>query len=246
MFNGNRFHGWNDKLIEGVTGVVGKLAGEPEHREGQRPKFVGYNELLKILEMKDCPVCFMIRRSIRYTLSVEFIEELTVPEFREPVRASLGFCKEHSEYVRRAARNNLQAMGIAIVYEDLLHIHQEAFNEGRIISASERCPLCSLQQDIESYALQLVADYCDDQEFQQHYERAGGVCLPHLQEILLMTQGTAHEFLVQSHVGKIQQMTEELDEFIRKHDYRFKDEAMTEGESHSWQYAVRFVTGSSG
>ena len=244
MFRRNRLHGWEERLIDGLIKVVERISGQPETAAGPRLKFVGYNELLKILEKTDCPVCYMLRNSLQHYLSVEFIEELTVPEFREPLRSSLGYCNKHSEYVRRAARNPLQAMGVAVVYKDLLDIVQSRLTTTGRVGPTGICPLCIIQLDIESYALQLLADYAHDEDFQRHYEEAQGLCVGHLHAALRVAHGEASEFLAQSHERKLNRLMADLDEFIRKHDYRFAGETMTEAEAHSWQRAVRSIVGS--
>jgi len=114
MREGNRLFGWEERLIDVLIGLVSRV-GEPEGELKERPKFVGYTDLLKVMERPECPACFIVHRSLRGFLSVAFIEEVTVPEFREPLGASFGPCKMHSEYVRLASRNRLRKMGIAIV-----------------------------------------------------------------------------------------------------------------------------------
>ena len=244
MFHGDRVHGWEERLIDGLIKVVERISRQPETEKGPRRKFVGYDDLLKILGNADCPVCFMVRRSLRHYLSIELIEELTVPEFREPLQTSLGYCKGHSEYVGHASRNRLQAMGVAIVYEDLLRIVERRLENRTSSRPTGDCPLCGIQKDVESYAVQLIADYASDMEFHQHYDNAQGVCIRHLHAISLLVQGEAYEFLISSHEKKLSRLIGNLDEFIRKHDYRFTSEKPTGAEAHSCQQAVRCIVGS--
>jgi len=241
MRAGNRLSGWEERLIDGLIGLVSRLAKEPDGDKKERTNFVGYQDLLKLLEKPECPACFIVRRSLQGFLSVAFMEELTVPEFREPLRASFGCCKQHSEYVRVALRNRLRKMGIAIVYEDLLALVQANMQAKNGLPIVSGCPLCRLQEDVEAYAVQVIADYCNGAEFQNHYEASSGVCLPHLRKVLRLLQGDARKFFIESHLTKLETQLGHLQEFIRKHDYRFTHEKMTEEEKTSPRSAVRFV-----
>jgi len=243
MRAGNRLFRWEERLIDGIITLVAKLAEEPDGGEKERTKFVGYDDLLKVLDKAECPVCFIVHRSLQGFLSVAFIEELTVPEFREPLRSSFGYCRHHSEYVRAASRNRLRKMGIAVIYEDLLARVQEHVRTNHEVPVVLGCPLCRLQGDVDSYAVQIIADYCNDEEFQSRYAASTGVCLPHLYSVLGLLRGDARSFLVATHVRTLATLIDHLGEFIRKHDYRFTHETMTDAESISPQNAVRFVSG---
>jgi hypothetical protein len=243
MRAGNRLSGWEERLIDGLIGLVSSPGEEPDGEKKERPKFVGYDDLLKVLERPECPACYIVRRSLQGFLSVAFIEELTVPEFREPLRTSFGYCKLHSEYVRAASRNRLRKMGIAIVYEDLLTLVQGHMRAQDAVPVVSDCPLCRLQENVEAYAVQIIADYCNDKEFQNHYEASSGVCLSHLEAILKLLDGDARKFVIESHTRKLEIQLGHLQEFIRKHDYRFAHEKMTEQEATSWKSAVKFVVG---
>jgi len=229
--------------MDGLLGLVSRLGDSSDTERKERPKFVGYHDLLRVLEMPQCPVCFIVRRSLEGFLSVAFIQELTASEFRELLRRSLGYCRQHSEHVRTAARNKLTEMGIAIVYEDILALAQHHMQTRRTVPVVAHCPLCPIQQDVEAYAMQLIADYCNDREFQDHYETASGVCLIHYHGILKQLEGDARKFFHASHMRKLDIRLGQLREFIRKHDYRFANEKMTDQEATCWKSAVWFLAG---
>jgi len=243
MRAGNRFSGRQGRLIHGFIGLLSRLGKHSDVQRQQRIKFVGYRDLLDLLEKPECPACAIAHRSIDDFLSVAFVEELTMPEFRNPLRASLGFCRLHSGYVRAAARVRLKAMGIAVVYEDLLALVQEHLRQRRAVPLISGCPLCRLQQDLEAYAVQLIADYCHDSEFQNAYELSAGVCLPHLKGLLQLLDTDARNFITHSHQKKLGTLLMHLQEFIRKHDYRFSREKLTEHEAASGMSAVTMVVG---
>jgi hypothetical protein len=239
----NRFSGWDDRLIEGFLDLISKPFEQDDRKQGDRIKFVGYYELLKLLQEPRCPVCSIVDRSLRYYLKTVFIEQLTDGEFREPVRESLGYCLQHSELVRELSRKRLPRMGIAIVYEDILSQVQSALHDESVVRQRGDCPLCAIEADVESYGAQLIADYLGDDEFQKAFEESSGVCLPHLRSIGSRVDGEKKRFLFEAERKILDRLDGQLSEFIRKHDYRYTKEKINQQEAASWQRAVRFTVG---
>jgi len=239
----NRFSGWDDRLIEGFLDFISKPFEQDERKQGDRIKFVGYYELLKLLREPRCPVCAIVDRSLRYYLKTVFIEQLTDSEFRQPVRDSLGYCPRHSQLVLDLSRKRLPRMGIAIVYEDILALAQAALHDESSVLQRGDCPLCAMEQDIESYGAQLIADYCGDRDFQEAFETSAGVCLPHLQLVDSRLDGDRAKFFRSAEHNILTKLEGHLNEFIRKHDYRFSNEKISQEEAASWQRAVRFTVG---
>lgn len=243
MRSSNRFYGWEERLIDGFVSFFSRIGEHADDTVAERPKFVGFTDLMEVLGKPSCPVCYIAHRSLRAFLSVALIEQLTVPEFREPLRLSLGYCRRHSEYVRSAMRNRLKAMGVAIIYEDLLDHVRQSLGIQQTVPTVQGCPLCVLQTDIEQYSLQLIGDYCNDPEFQKQYEVSHGLCFPHLRKIVVKAKNGRTAFLVQAQQKIMGKHLHDLAEFIRKHDYRNAGERMSEAEGSSWKSAVRFLAG---
>ena len=134
-------------------------------------------------------------------------------------------------------------MGVAVVYEDLLAEVEKRLEKQDGVPIPSNCPLCSLEKELEEYAVQLVADYCGDREFQRHYEASGGVCLPHLGSIAAKLQGDGGRFLFAAQKQILDRLLAHLHEFIRKQDHRYSKEATTEAEASSSKRAVHFLVG---
>jgi hypothetical protein len=240
---GNRLSGWDDRLIEGFLDLLSRVSEGARKNLDPRAKFVGFYELLKLLEKPGCPVCSIIQRSLHHYLNVVFVEQLTAPEFREPLQESLGYCPRHSETLRRVARKKLPRMGVAVVYEDLLGQVDMRLEKQGVVPIPSNCPLCSIETDLEEYAVHLVADYSDDQEFQRHYLASDGICLPHLQLITAKLEAERAQFLFTAQKQNLDRLLAEVHEFIRKQDHRYSMETMTEAEASSWKRAVQFFVG---
>jgi hypothetical protein len=243
MSTRNKLSRWDDWLIERFLEILSNVFERKSNQKEPRIKFVGYVELLKILTKSECAACFIIHRSIRHYISLVFLEELTVPEFRMPLRESLGYCRRHSKFVVPLI-SNIRKMGVAIVYEDLLSIVEGRIEETHSTPVMSRCPLCTIEAEIDAYTIQLIADYCGDSEFQERFQASPGLCLTHLRAILAKLDGSAREFVISMHRKHVADMLHQVEQFIRKHDYRFSKERISDEELDAWKKAIRFVTGS--
>jgi hypothetical protein len=73
---------------------------------------------------------------------------------------------------------------------------------------------------------------------------SGGLCLPHLRDVLTLPGASrVYETLMRCHRAAWVQLMGQLEEFIRKNDYRFQDERITPAESQSWTRALAILTG---
>ena len=71
-----------------------------------------------------------------------------------------------------------------------------------------------------------------------------GLCVAHLRQTLELTRNAqAFETLVALSQEQLSELIQELDEFIRKSDHRFRDEKITEQERESWRRALQRVVG---
>ena len=70
-----------------------------------------------------------------------------------------------------------------------------------------------------------------------------GLCLPHLRRALeLVRTESAFESLLAVTRERLLELQSELDEFIRKHDYRFQSEGF-DSEGDSWLRAIGIICG---
>ena len=83
----------------------------------------------------------------------------------------------------------------------------------------------------------------DDQAIADAYRKAGGLCLPHFQIAIGYASQAAIKELAGWQTEAWRRLRGELDELIRKHDYRFRSEPVTEAESVAWERAVAAVVG---
>jgi Family of unknown function (DUF6062) len=228
-----------------------------------------YFALLEALGKSGCPVCRIIEEASASYLDTLFYEQVTDVGVRRKLRQARGLCNWHSWRVRNMPT---AALGAAIIAQDLLeaeyarlaelqrrpfwqrmgsHLQAQLFR--RSLLAYLRgwlqrgiCPACQAVSEHERHALETMLNFAHEEEFTRRFETSLGLCLPHL------VQGAeghpSHPNLVtliEVHRGKYVRLAAELEEFCRKHDYRFHCGAWTL-ESDAWIRAIEVLAGKPG
>jgi Family of unknown function (DUF6062) len=108
------------------------------------------------------------------------------------------------------------------------------------------CPVCRVRERYERIYLGVLFDHLGAEEVTRAVQSAGGLCLVHLDQARTTTRNMRTlERLWKLQSACMQSLLEELNEFIRKHDYRFTGEGMGE-EGTSWIRAIEMVAGKPG
>jgi hypothetical protein len=82
-------------------------------------------------------------------------------------------------------------------------------------------------------AILVWCEWCLDATFRPLYEASDGLCLPHLHEALALAEHIhpeAARFLVCATVQRLEGLASDLDEYIRKHAWKYRHELVTEEE----------------
>jgi len=186
-------------------------------------------ELRAAMASQGCPLCRLATKAERTFIDSLNYERVLDLRTRDALKASRGLCDRHSRMWQHVQGS---ALGVAIVYRisilDLLRdTDPDELQPGslfrrraRAASAASRleaevtCPACAIGEDTAA--------------------RFGGQLLEDIQdaEVLMRTQRQAWARLLG-----------ELEEFIRKNDYRFADESMTSEEGTSWTRALDALVG---
>jgi hypothetical protein len=111
----------------------------------------------------------------------------------------------------------------------------------RALRRQSACPLCSYLNELGKVYVMALLDDVATQDGQAIYTDSVGLCLPHL--LAALQQGGAGLALVLQHQAQAWQGLEaELNEFVRKSDYRFSDEA-SGSERDAWRRALLLLSG---
>lgn len=219
------------------------MAGEARHSP--------YFDLLENLKGEGCLICRMVKRSVsRYLDSVSY-ESVTDVAVRERLRAANGLCRRHGRQFLEETRDPL---GLAIIERDvaenllrrLAEASGEALGERRkrsLLAPFARpaknqpgrnpvaprgdCPACQVQGEAETRFIDTLVEYLERPEVADAFEREGRLCLPHFGRALVrMARGETYDLLLRRQRTILRAIADELAEYERKSDYRFRHEAL--------------------
>ena len=229
-------------------------------------KHTPYFELLEAQGMAGCPICRLVYKVTDRYLDAILYEAVLDPDVRAKLKGSRGFCDEHVEMLRRKPG---RALGIALIYRDIIRSFAEATDAARFqgdtspirkllgktqhnvrviekLSASVDCPACGIGQGAADNYLDLLLAYLDDEQLYRAYAEGEGLCLPHFMHAIERADDReALRRLIEPQVVRYRRMLGDLDEFIRKRDYRFRHEKYGE-EGDVWLRTMNTVVGGAG
>jgi hypothetical protein len=231
---------------------------------------VSYHNIIQASSEPGCPLCRLAEKSVSAYLGALMYELVNDPEARDQIRETLGFCQAHAHHLA-ATTGSALGTGIIYrdvvntVFKQLeaarytpprgvpLHRLPEALDRQRPAAASEAavkalsprapCPVCVQEEKMEVLAIAALMAGLEDEKLRAALGGSAGLCLPHLRRALQAVRSqTAFDTLVDLARGCYAALRAELDEFIRKNDYRFQHEGMG-AEGDSWKRAVDLMTG---
>lgn len=216
-------------------------------------------ELREAMGRWGCPLCRLslaAEHTFIASLSYERVLDLKT---RDALKASRGLCEQHTRYWQDLQGS---ALGIAIVYRvsvlDLLRDtdtskdrvggifgqRRRASDIASNLEASGPCPACEIGRQTVARFGQLLLEDIEDAAVQEGLLASGGLCLPHLRTTLRLN-GAARTCadLMRVQRAAWSRIMAELEEYIRKNDYRFSHEPMTDAEASSWRRVLDVLQG---
>ena len=225
-----------------------------------------YFALLEAFDKPGCPVCrFMAEYSLTY-LNALFDEQVNDVGVRQKLRASRGFCNWHAWQARYIASS---ALGVAIMANDLIteemsrldkllrgptitRLHRGSPDKVALKSLwafvrgwqqKEVCPACQVILKHERHALETILNFLHDEDFAHRFAHSAPLCILHTTRVVeAQSRHPQLRRLIGLQHGKYAQLVGELDEFCRKHDYRFTHESWG-AESDAWLRAIELLVG---
>jgi hypothetical protein len=206
-------------------------------------------ELMDALGQPGCALCRLATESVLQYFGSLGYEQVTDVELRDELRAGGGFCARHAWLFHEASGNRL---GVAIIYRDLLHHALVGLKAGRQVGGglgrrlagllaggraaepagrqrAHRCSACRFEAEAEERFRSTLLEHLAEADVRRRYAESAGLCLPHLARGL-ESGGRAEDlaWLRQDAAERLGAIVAELDEYIRKHDYRFRKEGWGE------------------
>ena len=160
------------------------------------------------------------------------------------------------------ASDQAAALGMAIMYEDFLGVAQSAAVQASrspwrrgsrsgkrsvwdVLAPSARCPACESADRVADNYLRILAKCAPESPPLVAVSQPGhGLCFPHLAVGLTRVRSEEQaEKLLGIFEHGTEELRGELREFIRKQDYRFRREGLTDREASAWKRAVYRLVG---
>ncbi|MCS7221347.1 MAG: DUF6062 family protein [Anaerolineae bacterium] len=224
------------------------------------PHSRAYHDLLEALSQAGCPICRLGQQVAAQHLDRLLYESVNDPGVRERIRTARGLCHRHAWMMAAIRGGNL---GIALIYRDVLdtvlqELGRETSDERRRLwplSPSEGaevagrlapqgpCPVCVHQEEMERIYLRELLRRLGDARLEPAFASSAGLCLPHLRQALAQAgDDEQRRSLLAAQRAIWQRLLAELNEFIRKNDYRFRHEGFGP-EGDSWLRALASLSG---
>lgn len=108
------------------------------------------------------------------------------------------------------------------------------------------CPACERRLEAEHLAFASMLEALDknDQPMHAGLESSDGLCILHLRQALSAAQSQkAFDSLISITQKQLSNLIDDLDEFIRKNDHRFREEKISREEKESWRKALQRTSG---
>jgi hypothetical protein len=216
---------------------------------------VGYHDLMADLKKHGCPVCHGADRSAWKMLDGLLWESVNDPGIRARLRATHGFCRSHALMALSVASEQSAALGMAILYEDFLrNVREEVIQATAPRQRRQRrglprigqpCMICHNADSTARNYLGVLAKAAEDTDPWRAIRRPErGLCLPHVTlGLRLHTANDEAANIAEAFLHGEAELRRNLQELIRKHDYRFMPEGFTEEERASWVRAVHRLVG---
>jgi len=223
-------------------------------------------DLVEALRHPGCALCYLAQqKSQRYVESLLDSAVIDV-EQRDVWRDAKGFCPWHAGMAMTTPQ---AASSLALLYADVLadatqhlstltdllpsapwqqpfrrrHIGKRVQLWLRTWRSRQVCQVCCLWHEQEQLYLTVLLDDWHDAALQIAFAQSSGLCVPHVTR--LIAHGAAHHHLrafLSAQQERWQTLQAELQEFIRKLDYRFAHEPYG-NEADAWQRVIVLMAG---
>lgn len=132
-----------------------------------------------------------------------------------------------------------------------LNLAQNRAANKPLLAPRGRCPICvQLDQsahNILATLFELLAE--QDKNITTLYHQSNGLCLRHLRSGLMdfmQTHPFAAELLIKDAIQRLDTQQAQMLEYIRKHDWAYRQEKITTEEQTAWKRTLTFFTGHPG
>jgi Family of unknown function (DUF6062) len=218
-----------------------------------------------------CPVCIVVLEAMQRSMDSWQYEGFTDVEQRHELIRSRGFCSLHTWQLTQLNT----AFQLALVYSGVLPdvlapLKQDAARQSKperpsrwsrwwkrwshrpattyAEPAFDHCPFCRSRASVEGRLISTLLEQLLSEEVQTLLSQSTGLCLLHFtQARKLAEEGDPVQLrsLLECQRVCMQRILGEVQELLRKHDYRFGDEIRGD-EMTAWRRAAQLCAGNPG
>ena len=198
-------------------------------------------------------------------------EGVTDPDRRQTLRQSKAYCYEHAWSLERTGASlgtaiitqDLYTRAAAAVdsmrferarshplrrFLDRLRGHSPEHANARLAGAlgpQRECPACVWSDKMERLYLEDLIKYLTGEHgLLADFQASDGLCLPHFRRALgLVPDEAVFKELAGAQLVIWERLIDDLGEFARKNDHRFRDERMSPREGDAWLRAISSLVG---
>ena len=205
-------------------------------------------ELKRALAAPGCPLCRVGEEAVQRYLRFVFHESVNDPATRGRLAAAWGFCRRHAwHFLRLEWATMRDGLSTANIAEGLVKTAEQFLDDslstpsapGRgsravrarvkklvgTLTPTGECPACALQAQHEDYALTVLLRVLEEEVWRERFALSGGLCLHHLRRALTAEESPdGIRWVIDDHRRRLHDLLADLEEYIRKHDYRFSGE----------------------
>ena len=218
-------------------------------------KYLSYFWILEELQRaQGCALCNLEEAGLRRQLDGLLQESVNDPGIRAQLVRSRGYCREHARVLLGAG----DGLGIAMLYSDQVKLFAEFLDrtkQARLLRRRDAlaswalhaaCPACQAQSADRARYVNVFLEGLGEEELRKAFESGPGLCVPHcLAALDSANDAQRRRWLLETQRAKAEGLLRELEEFCRKHDYRFASEGFGP-EADAWRRAVAFMVGGGG
>lgn len=205
------------------------------------------HDILKACTEPGCPICRLGAHSTKRYMKSIFNEYVNDHLTRDALLNTLGFCGEHVQLLLNT--RIADALGASIIYENIANkllrdfpVQTQEFQTAS--DSTEGCMACKQRNAVFDRSLDELSKTLGDEKMRAGLQESDGLCFPHLAQTLERIQIQADvDFLATLTRNKLQLRQAEMAEVIRKNDYQFRDEGITQEEALAWKKTMCMITG---
>jgi len=198
-------------------------------------------EILDAMRKTGCPICNILKRLEEDSIKYMLYAQVNDPLVRRKLRESLGLCPFHAWLLADIVRGNpeIDLLGPSIIYEDMLRTYLEK-NGGY----DGECFLCRKTWEFERIYIEEMASCItiDNRLLDEYRKNKSILCRRHYEMLLNNIDERLRGKLTTIQREKLRKILDNLSEYIRKQDYRVKENPSYE-EARAWLDAIIFLKG---